>query len=171
MNSRKAASAELLRFANLECHYGSREVFAGAAGVLREGDRIGLVGPNGAGKSSLLRLLAGVDTPFGGTIVRAKDASMGYLAQSVADETKTSLQGLIDAALARVTDEEWGLRNKTLHAMLAAFGFARADYERPLREFSGGQRAKAALAHLLIDEPDYLILDEPTNHLDIQTVR
>ena len=55
--------------------------------------------------------------------------------------------------------------------MLTAFGFTEDAFERPLREFSGGQRAKAALAHLLIDDPDYLILDEPTNHLDIQTVR
>ncbi|MGZ3575155.1 MAG: ribosomal protection-like ABC-F family protein [Vulcanimicrobiaceae bacterium] len=162
---------ELLRFTGLECHYGAREVFAAVSGVLRDGERIGLVGPNGAGKSSLLRLLAGIDTPFGGTVVRAKDARLGYLAQSVADETEATLQELMDAALARVDHGEWGLRNKTLRTMLAAFGFSAADYARPLREFSGGQRAKAALAHLLIDEPDYLILDEPTNHLDIETVR
>ncbi len=55
-----------------------------------------------------------------------------------------------------------------LRAMLAEFGFEPENFERPLREFSGGQRAKAALAHLLIDDPDYLILDEPTNHLDIE---
>ncbi len=162
---------ELLRFSELECHYGAREVFAGVAGVLRDGERVGLVGPNGAGKSSLLRLLAGVEAPFGGTIVRAKDARLGYLAQSVADETQATLQQLADAALERANHEEWGLRNKTLRTMLAAFGFSGEDYARPLREFSGGQRAKAALAHVLIDDPDYLILDEPTNHLDIATVR
>ena len=55
--------------------------------------------------------------------------------------------------------------------MLAAFGFSEPEFAQPLRSFSGGQRAKAALAHLLIDDPDYLILDEPTNHLDIATVR
>jgi ATP-binding cassette subfamily F protein 3 len=164
-------SEELLRFTDLECHYGAREIFADASGVLREGDRVGLVGPNGAGKSSLLRLLAGIETPYGGRLVRSKDAQLGYLAQSVADETQATLQELIDAALARASDSEWGLRNKMLRTMLAAFGFAPKDHERPLREFSGGQRAKAALAHLLIDAPDYLILDEPTNHLDIETVR
>ncbi len=162
---------EFLRFSDLECHYGAREIFSGASGVLQDGEKIALVGPNGAGKSSLLRLLAGVETPFGGTIVRARDARLGYLAQGVADETEATLQQLIDAALARVPDEEWGLKKKRLRTMLDAFGFSTADYERPLREFSGGQRAKAALAHLLIDEPDYLILDEPTNHLDISTVR
>jgi ATP-binding cassette subfamily F protein 3 len=162
---------ELLRFTNLECHYGARRIFSGLSGVLSDGQRVGLVGPNGAGKSSLLRLLAGVDAPYGGTVVRAKDAKLGYLAQSVADETQATLAQLIEAALGRVADEEYGLRNSMLRAMLSAFGFEPESYDRPLREFSGGQRAKAALAHLLIDDPDYLILDEPTNHLDIQTVR
>jgi ATP-binding cassette subfamily F protein 3 len=162
---------ELLRFSDLECHYGAREVFAGAGGVLSDRERVGLVGPNGAGKSSLLRLLAGVEKPFGGTLVRSKDAKLGYLAQGVADETEATLQQLVDAALERSPHEEWGLRNKTLRTMLAAFGFTEPEFVQPLRSFSGGQRAKAALAHLLIDDPDYLILDEPTNHLDIGTVR
>ena len=162
---------DLVRFSNLDCHYGAREIFAGLGGVLQDGERIGLVGPNGAGKSSLLRLLAGVDTPFGGTVVRARDATFAYLAQSVADETESTLQELIDAALARATPDKYGLRNKTLRIMLATFGFGEEAFARPLREFSGGQRAKAALAHILIDEPDYCILDEPTNHLDIETVR
>ena len=114
---------ELVRFSNLDCHYGAREIFAGLSGVLQDGERIGLVGPNGAGKSSLLRLLAGVDAPFGGTVVRARDATFAYLAQSVADETESTLQELIDAALGRVTPDMYGLRNKTLRIMLASFGF------------------------------------------------
>ncbi|MDQ6931138.1 MAG: ABC-F family ATP-binding cassette domain-containing protein [Candidatus Eremiobacteraeota bacterium] len=162
---------ELLRFSELACHYGAREIFGGLSGVVQTGERIALVGPNGAGKSSLLRLLADVDELHEGTVVRAKELHMGYLAQSVADETQLTLQELIDAALERAPDAQWGLRNKTLRTMLTAFGFDPADYSRPLREFSGGQRAKAALAHLLIDDPDYLVLDEPTNHLDIETVR
>ncbi|HET7814027.1 MAG TPA: ABC-F family ATP-binding cassette domain-containing protein [Candidatus Baltobacteraceae bacterium] len=162
---------ELLRFTNVECHYGAREIFAGACGVLEDGQRVGLVGANGAGKSSLLRLLAGVEMPYGGSIVRARDTRLGYLSQSVADETQATLQELIDASLARASDEDAGLRAKRLREMLRAFGFSTDDYARPLREFSGGQRAKAALAHVLIDDPEYLILDEPTNHLDIATVR
>lgn len=169
---RTAGSAlEILRFSDLECHYGAREIFSGLGGVLSDGERIGLVGPNGAGKSSLLRLLAGVDTPLGGSIVRARDARLGYLAQSVADETTSTLAQLIEAALERAPIEERGLRHKTLRIMLAAFGFSDEDLNRSLRTFSGGQRAKAALAHVLIDDPDYCILDEPTNHLDISTVR
>ena len=90
---------ELLRFSDLECHYGAREIFSGLSGVLNDGERVGLVGPNGAGKSSLLRLLAGVDQPFGGTIIRAKGLKLGYLAQNVADETESTLQGLVDSGL------------------------------------------------------------------------
>lgn len=146
-------------------------MFANVSGVLHTSERVALVGPNGAGKSSLLRILAGVDPLHSGTIVRAKDTRFGYLAQSVADETQATLEELVAVALAQVPDVEWALQNKRLSTMLDAFGFARDEYARPLREFSGGQRAKAALAHLLIDDPDYLILDEPTNHLDIATVR
>ncbi|GAC1651667.1 MAG: ATP-binding cassette domain-containing protein [Vulcanimicrobiaceae bacterium] len=162
---------EIVRFNGLACHYGAREIFSQAGGVLQDGQRIALVGRNGSGKSSLLRLLAGIDEPHTGTLSRAKDLTVGYLAQSVADETRATLQQLVDGALERAPDAQWGIRNKTLRAMLAAFGFDPGDYGRPLREFSGGQRAKAALAHILIDDPDYLILDEPTNHLDINTVR
>jgi ATP-binding cassette subfamily F protein 3 len=164
-------SVELLRFSDLECHYGAREVFSSLSGAFNHGERIGLVGPNGAGKSSLLRLLAGVDRPFGGTVVRAKGLKLGYLAQGIADETESTLQGLVDGALARATHEESGVRNKALRTMLSAFGFAPTEYDRPIRSFSGGQRAKVALTHVLIDEPDCLILDEPTNHLDVATIR
>lgn len=167
----KKAQLELLRFNDLDCHYGAREIFSGLEGVLHEGERIALVGPNGAGKSSLLRLLAGADEIHGGSLDRAKDVRLGYLAQGVADETQATLGELVDAALTRIPDAQWGLQNKTLRAMLAGFGFGAADFGRPLREFSGGQRSKAALAHLLIEDPGYLILDEPTNHLDIATVR
>lgn len=162
---------DLIRFTDLECHYGAREVFSGASGVLRGGERIGLVGPNGAGKSSLLRLLAGVDDVHGGAIVRARGTRLRYLAQSVADATDTTLEAIMETSLARVPDGEWGLQRKRLHAMLAAFGFERAEFDRPLREFSGGQRAKAALVDLMVDDPDYVIVDEPTNHLDVSTIR
>lgn len=112
-----------------------------------------------------------MDIPFGGTIVRARDASFGYLAQGVADESGATLAELVESALSRASHEDRGLRAKSLRIMLAAFGFTDEDLSRSLRTFSGGQRTKAALAHVLIDDPAYCILDEPTNHLDISTVR
>jgi len=157
---------ELVRFSALERHYGAHDVFRGISGVVRDGDRIGLVGPNGAGKSSLVRTLVGVDEPDGGTIVRARERRLGYLAQDAAEGGAATLRGAFDEAMARGNAAEWEMR-ATLHR----FEFTEADLDRPLRELSGGQRTRALLARTLLEQPDWLVLDEPTNHLDLDTVR
>ena len=202
---------EWLRFDGLDRYYGARKIFAGLGGVLRDGVKVGLVGPNGAGKSSLVRLLAGLDDVEGGTIVRARDARLGYLSQAASTDTSSTLRILLASAFARVHAEEALVRrleaemsqagiahdsaeearlldaygeareafdrhggtghDRRMRAMLASFGFAEADLDRPASGFSGGQRTRAALARMLLEEPDYLILDEPTNHLDLETVR
>ena len=201
---------ELLRFRDVERHYAARRIFSGASGVLRDGERIGLVGPNGAGKSSLLRLLAGVDPLEGGEIVRARHAKLGYLSQQPADDPDITLQRLLDAAFARHREAEKRVRDleqelarsteaesgrlddllrrygiardeldrhggetneRRLRELLAAFDFTPADLARPIVEFSGGQRTRAQLGRLFLDDPDYLLLDEPTNHLDLAMVR
>jgi len=157
---------ELVRFSALERHYGANEVFAGLDGVIRDGDKVGLVGPNGAGKSSLVRLLTGRDEGDGGTIVRARERSLGYLAQDAAESGPQTLRIAFDEAMARGHAQEWEMR-----ATLNRFDFAESDLDRPLREFSGGQRTRALLARTLLEQPDWLVLDEPTNHLDLDTVR
>ena len=157
---------EFVRFTALERHYGANEVFAGISGVVRDGKRIGLVGPNGAGKSSLVRLLAGLDEADGGTIVRAREQRLGYLAQDAAENGPQTLRAAFDEAMARGNAAEWEMR-----ATLNRFDFAESDLDRPLREFSGGQRTRALLARTLLEQPDWLVLDEPTNHLDLDTVR
>ena len=70
---------EWLRFTEVARWYGARSIFAGLAGVLRDGAKVGLVGPNGAGKSSLLRILAGFEEPDAGEVVLARDARLGYV--------------------------------------------------------------------------------------------
>ncbi|MDB5069457.1 MAG: hypothetical protein JWM87_568 [Candidatus Eremiobacteraeota bacterium] len=157
---------ELVRFAALERHYGAKEVFSGLSGVIRDGDKVGLVGPNGAGKSSLVRLLAGHDEGDGGTIVRTRERHLGYLAQDAAESGPQTLRAAFDEAMARGNAQEWEMR-----ATLNRFDFAETDLDRPLREFSGGQRTRALLARTLLEQPDWLVLDEPTNHLDLDTVR
>lgn len=157
---------ELLRFSALERHYGAREVFRDLAGVVRDGDKIGVVGPNGAGKSSLIRLLVGRDEPDGGTIVRARETRLGYLAQDASESGPQTLRAAFDEALVRGLAAEWEMR-----ATLNRFSFSESDLDRPLREFSGGQRTRALLARTLLERPDWLVLDEPTNHLDLDTVR
>ncbi|MBV8298801.1 MAG: ABC-F family ATP-binding cassette domain-containing protein [Candidatus Eremiobacteraeota bacterium] len=157
---------ELVRFSALERHYGAKAVFAGLAGVVRDGDRVGLVGPNGAGKTTLVRLLAGIDEADGGTIVRARERRLGYLSQDASETGPLTLRAAFDEALVRGAAQEWEMR-----ATLNRFDFAEGDLDRPLREFSGGQRTRAMLARTLLEQPDWLILDEPTNHLDLDTVR
>lgn len=157
---------ELLRFTGLERHYGAKEVFRDLSGVIRDGEKIGLVGPNGAGKSTLVRLLAGIDRPDDGRIVRARETSFGYLAQNAAEGGPATLRAAFDEALVRGGAHEWEMR-----ATLNRFAFAESDLDRPLAEFSGGQRTRALLARALLERPDWLLLDEPTNHLDLDTVR
>jgi ATP-binding cassette subfamily F protein 3 len=209
--SRRKAAVEWLRFHGLERAYGARTIFSGLEGALRDGLKVGLVGPNGAGKSSLVRILAGLDEPDGGTIVRAREGRLGYLSQAASTDTSATLREILNRAFARMHEEEalvraleaelshasesgdsareerllqrygeareafdrhGGLGNdRRMRAMLASFGFAESDLDRPASGFSGGQRTRAALARMLLEEPDYLILDEPTNHLDIETVR
>jgi ATP-binding cassette subfamily F protein 3 len=157
---------ERLRFTGLERHYGAREVFAGLSGVVRDGEKIGIVGPNGAGKSSLVRLLVGRDELDGGTLVRARDTRIGYLAQDSAEAQDVTLRRAFEEAVERGHAHEWEMR-----ATLNRFSFSEGDLDRPLREFSGGQRTRALLARTLLEEPDLLVLDEPTNHLDLDTTR
>jgi ATP-binding cassette subfamily F protein 3 len=157
---------ELLRFTGLERHFGAKEVFRNLNGVIRDNEKIGLVGPNGAGKSTLVRLLTGVDRPDDGTIARARETRFGYLAQDAAEGGPATLRAAFEEALARGSAHEWEMR-----ATLNRFAFAESDLDRPMSEFSGGQRTRALLARTLLEEPDWLILDEPTNHLDLDTVR
>jgi ATP-binding cassette subfamily F protein 3 len=157
---------ELLRFTGLARHYGANDVFTGLSGVVREGDKIALVGPNGAGKSSLVRILVGQDQPDDGSIARARDSRHGYLAQDAAESGPQTLGAAFEEALERGQAHEWEMR-----ATLNRFGFSEYDLDRPLAEFSGGQRTRALLARTLLESPDWLLLDEPTNHLDLDTVR
>jgi ATP-binding cassette subfamily F protein 3 len=111
-------------------------------------------------------LLTGVDRPDDGTIARARETRFGYLAQDAAEGGPATLRAAFEEALARGSAHEWEMR-----ATLNRFAFAESDLDRPMSEFSGGQRTRALLARTLLEEPDWLILDEPTNHLDLDTVR
>ncbi len=202
---------EWLRFTGLERAYGARTIFSGLEGALRDGMKVGLVGPNGAGKSSLVRILAALDEPDGGSVVRAREGRLGYLSQAESADGASTLREVLARAFAQMHAEEARVREleaelshasetgdaareervlrrygeareafdrhggvgneRRMRAMLASFGFAESDLDRPTSGFSGGQRTRAALARMLLEEPDYLILDEPTNHLDIETVR
>jgi ATP-binding cassette subfamily F protein 3 len=207
----KYGGVEWLRFAGIARSYGAQTVFEGGSGVLRDREKVGLVGGNGAGKSSLLRILARIDEPDAGEVVRTRDVRYGYLAQDANADPATTLRDVLTGAFARIHAEEDRLREletqlsaaaearddaretallraygeareafdrhggegleRQVRSMLSVFGFSENDLDRPSSDFSGGQRTRAALARVLLEEPDVLLLDEPTNHLDVETVR
>lgn len=130
---------------------------------IEAGARIGLLGPNGAGKSTLIKLLAGILTIQQGQQEQAKDIRIGYYAQHQLEQLnalETPLQHLQGLA---PTVSEQQLRN-----FLGGFGFSNDMALTTLKSFSGGEKARLALALIVWQRPNLLLLDEPTNHLDLE---
>ena len=129
--------------------------------VLQGGDRLGLVAANGRGKSTLLRILAGVEAPTAGEVVRGR----GLVAGLVTQEVPEALLALtLRAAVAGGCDPDEGWR---ADIVMDDFAVPAEIRERPLEALSGGWRRLALLARVWAGEPDLLLLDEPTNHLDL----
>jgi ATP-binding cassette subfamily F protein 3 len=156
------------------------------------GQRVGLVGPNGAGKSTLFKLISGELAPDGGEISLGKGATLGMVSQDLPDDG-TSLLDIVlaadteRAALLQEADtahdpdrigdihdrlNEIGAYDAPSRAavILSGLGFSEAAQALPLSAFSGGWRARVALAAALFRQPDVLLLDEPTNHLDFESM-
>lgn len=143
--------------------YGDTEVVRRANLITKRGDRILIVGRNGAGKSSLLRCLAGAQTPSAGTVTLGANVTRGYFAQEheQMDYQKTVLEHLADATVETEVQRR---------ALLGAFGLKGSAAHQTPDTLSGGERAKLALAMLAASSANLLILDEPTNNLDPASV-
>lgn len=130
-----------------------------------EYDRIGVVGINGTGKSTLLKILAGLEEPDSGTVMRKNGLRVSFLPQmpDYSVERTAVEQVLFDAPKDVGAPDEY--EAKTL---LSQFGIS--DFEADVRTLSGGQKKRVALAAALIRPVDLLLLDEPTNHIDAQTI-
>jgi ATP-binding cassette subfamily F protein 3 len=142
--------------------YGDHRVFSGLDLRLRRGDRLALVGPNGAGKSTLLKLMSGRLTPDAGTLDLGHNVVLETYAQHQLEalEPKDTVLG----SLERVA--ETGARPR-LRNLLGAFLFHGDDVEKKIAVLSGGEKARVALARMLVRPSNLLLLDEPTNHLDL----
>ncbi|MFC4409661.1 ABC-F family ATP-binding cassette domain-containing protein [Chungangia koreensis] len=130
--------------------------------VYRE-DRIAIVGPNGIGKSTLLKTMIGDLSPLEGTIAKGTNVQFGYYDQEQAklSSNRTVLQELWD---------EWPQMNeKDIRNVLGRFLFSGEDVLKPITSLSGGEKARVALAKLMLLKANTLILDEPTNHLDLDS--
>ncbi len=142
--------------------YGARTVLAGIRMTLAPGDRIGLLGPNGAGKSTFTRLLAGELAPQAGAVVRSPYLTVGYFAQHQLEQLDVAASPL--EHLKRLAPR---LSEKACREYLAAWHFRGDRVFEPVAPFSGGEKARLALALVVHGRPNLLLLDEPTNHLDL----
>ena len=161
----------MLTISDVSKRYGGRVLFEDASLQVNMGDRIGLVGPNGAGKSTLFSLLLGDEEADSGTISFERGVVRGHLPQESAPVGEQTVLELATTAAAH--DELHDVRASEPKAkrMLAGLSFREKDFNRPLRELSGGWVMRAHLARLLVLEPDLLMLDEPTNHLDLESLQ
>jgi ATP-binding cassette subfamily F protein uup len=154
---------------HLRKSYGVQVVLEDATFTLARGEKVALIGANGAGKSTLARILAGAETPDGGTVSVRRGLTVRYLAQEPELAPDRSAREVVcDAIVAHPTDLEDG-RDRTHEALALLHRLGVDDVERPCGQRSGGERRRIALAQLLVASPDVAILDEPTNHLDADT--
>jgi ATP-binding cassette subfamily F protein 3 len=143
--------------------YGEQILFLGAALEVERGDRIAFVGPNGAGKSTLLRLIMGLETPQeGSAALGAHNVVAGYFEQNQAEALDLS-KSVIDTLFEAVPD--WS--QTQVRSLLGSLGFSNDSVFKQVVQLSGGEKARLALALLLVSPCNLLVLDEPTNHLDI----
>ena len=128
------------------------------------GQRIGLLGVNGAGKSTLIKTVAGELAPLAGEATIGKGLSIGYFAQHQVEMLRHDESPLWHLAKIAPTVREQELRN-----FLGSFNFPGEMVTSPIKPFSGGEKARLALALIVWQRPNLLLLDEPTNHLDLET--
>jgi ATP-binding cassette subfamily F protein 3 len=131
---------------------------------LQIGQRIGLLGVNGAGKSTLIKTIAGELAPLAGTATLGKGLSIGYFAQHQVEMLRHDESPLWHLTKIAPTTREQELRN-----FLGGFNFPGTMVTSPIAPFSGGEKARLALALIVWQRPNLLLLDEPTNHLDLET--
>ena len=148
---------------DLSHSYGDQLLFLGANLEVERGDRIAFVGPNGAGKSTLLRLVMGIETPDDGRAVLGEhNVIAAYFEQNQAEALDLS-KTVIDTLFEAVPD--W--TQTQVRSLLGSFCFSNDAVFKEVGKLSGGEKARLALALMLLMPCNLLVLDEPTNHLDI----
>lgn len=147
---------------NLTKSFGAQVLFRDLCFSIGEGQRVGLIAKNGTGKSTLMKILIGEEGYDEGTIIYRKDISKGFLTQTPSFDPEESV---LDACFNHEGNNEKILRAKQILTQLKI-----TNLEQPMKQLSGGQQKRVALANVLINEPDFLMLDEPTNHLDLDMI-
>ncbi len=152
----------ILTVENITKAYGERKLFDKANFYLQEGEKAGIIGINGTGKSTLLKIIAGLEEPDEGRVVKANNTVIRFLPQNpVFLKEDTVLQAVLKD---NKTAENEGYIEADAKAMLTRLGVD--NWDQPCGELSGGQKKRLALVSVLLSPAEILILDEPTNHLD-----
>ena len=157
-----ASNIPYLDIQNLSKSFGTQTLFHNISFSISEGQRVGLIAKNGTGKSTLLSILTGKESQDEGNIIFKRDLTVGFLEQSPhfnPDDT------VLEACFNHNGNEEKILKAKQILTQLKI-----TDLAQPIKELSGGQQKRVALANVLITNPDLLILDDPTNHLDLDMI-
>jgi ATP-binding cassette, subfamily F, member 3 len=151
----------VLETRDLSGGYGEKKLFQHLDLRIGRSDRVGVVGKNGAGKSTLLRVLAGIQPPLGGELESGHKSVCGYYDQDTSqlDPTRTPYEEI------RHTHRD--MTDLDIRSHLARFLFRGNEVDKSIAALSGGERARVALAKLVLEKPTWLALDEPTNHLDL----
>ena len=165
--------ASYLQIENISKSYGPKVLFEKIGFNINEGDKIALIAPNGTGKTSLMRILAGKDkSDSGGKIMFLKDIRIAFLEQEYDfDPEKT----LFDQIMSSSTEFTKGLEQENLweyerRVVKFLTEFNLPDPDQKMKELSGGEIKRVALAQMLASEAEVVIMDEPTHHLDIDAI-
>jgi len=162
---REAARAPnpLLHIRDGQLAYGDKIILENINLSIAPGARIGLLGPNGAGKSTLIKAISGSLEPTAGKWQRGEHLAIGYFAQHQLEALDAAASPLLH--LKRIAPDE---REQTLRDFLGGFDFRGTRCDEPTVNFSGGEKARLALALIAWQKPNLLLMDEPTNHLDLE---
>jgi ATP-binding cassette, subfamily F, member 3 len=154
---------EVVEIENLEHAYGDKILFLGSDLLVERGDRIAFLGPNGCGKSTLLKMIVGMEQQTGGTVkIGEHNVIPSYFEQNQAEALD-----LNRSVLQTIHDEVPDWKNEEVRTLLGRFLFSGDTVFKKVEALSGGEKARLALAKMLLLPANLLILDEPTNHLDI----
>lgn len=152
----------LLKLENINLGYGDRTVLHNIDLSVESGARYGLLGVNGSGKSTLIKAISGSLQPLSGQIVRAEKLKIGYFAQHQLETLRAD-----QSPIWHIQQLSPDVREQEIRNFLGSFAFIGDMAMQPIAPFSGGEKARLALAMIVWQKPNLLLLDEPTNHLDL----
>ncbi len=151
----------ILSLENITHSYTERKLFDNTNFYLHEGEKVGVIGINGTGKSTLLKIMAGLEVPDEGEVIKASNMMIHYLPQNPKFNDEDTVLESVQNMIHHHANENELVKAKSMMTRLGI-----TDFEQKTGELSGGQRKRLALVSVLITPCDILILDEPTNHLD-----